>query len=97
MSINCKQILYLAAAILLSLPVVSCSSTKSNTHTYRPYHGRRNRGGSAHEDSPGNPCLWVKKADGEEVLLPLHEDLVLDVDEPRKILKLTIPEGILDL
>ena len=52
MSINCKQILYLAAAILLSLPVVSCSSTKSNTHTYRPYHERRNRGGSAHDDNP---------------------------------------------
>ena len=52
---------------------------------------------SAHEDIPGNPCLWVKKADGKEVLLPLHEDLVLDVDERQRILKLTIPEGILDL
>ena len=50
MTINGKQILYLAAAILLSLPVVSCRSTKSNTHTYRPYHERRNRGGSAHDD-----------------------------------------------
>ncbi len=45
-----KKILYLAAAILLSLPVVSCRSTKSNTHTYRPYHERRNRGGSANDD-----------------------------------------------
>ena len=45
-----KTILYLAAAILLSLPVVSCRSTKSNTHTYRPYHERRNRGGSTHDD-----------------------------------------------
>ena len=52
---------------------------------------------SAHEDIPGNPCLWVKKADGEDVLLPLHEDLIQDVDESRKILQLTIPEGILDL
>ena len=42
-----KTILYLAAAILLSLPVVSCRSTSSNTHTYRPYHERRNRGGDA--------------------------------------------------
>ena len=40
----CKTILYLAAAIFLSLPVVSCHSTKNNTHTYRPYHERRNRG-----------------------------------------------------
>ncbi len=42
---NGNKILYLAAAILLSLPVVSCRSTSSNTHTYRPYHERRNRGG----------------------------------------------------
>jgi cell wall-associated NlpC family hydrolase len=47
----CKTILYLAAAILLSLPVVSCRSTKGNTHTYRPYSERRNRGGSASDDS----------------------------------------------
>lgn len=40
------RILYLAAVILISLPVVSCHSTKSNTHTYRPYHERRNRGGN---------------------------------------------------
>ena len=33
----------MAAAILLSLPVVSCRSTSNNTHTYRPYHERRNR------------------------------------------------------
>ncbi len=51
----------------------------------------------AREDIPGNPCLWVKKADGAEVLLPLHEELVLEVDENRQILSLTIPEGILDL
>ena len=47
---NGKTILYLAAAILLSLPVVSCRSTKSNTHTYRPYHERRNRSGVPNDD-----------------------------------------------
>lgn len=52
MSINCKQILYLAAAILLSLPVVSCRSTSNNTHTYRPYHERRNRGGAPNDEGP---------------------------------------------
>ena len=52
MAINGKQILYLAAAILLSLPVVSCRSTSHNTHTYRPYHERRNRSGNASVDNP---------------------------------------------
>ena len=49
------------------------------------------------EDIPGNTCLWVRRPVGPEVLLPFHEDLVLGVDENRKILSLRIPEGILDL
>lgn len=54
------MILYLAAAILLSLPVVSCHSTKSNTHTYRPYNERRNRDRSSDEDK-GNDKNKDKK------------------------------------
>lgn len=50
MAIKGKTILYLAAAILMSLPVVSCHSTKNNTHTYRPYHERRNRDRAANDD-----------------------------------------------
>ena len=52
MAIKGKQILYLAAAILLSLPVVSCRSTSHNTHTYRPYHERRTRSGNESADNP---------------------------------------------
>ena len=51
MTLHGKKILYLAAAILMSLPVVSCRSTSSNTHTYRPYHERRNRGGTASDEN----------------------------------------------
>lgn len=47
-----KTILYLAAAIFMSLPVVSCRSTSHTTHTYRPYHERRNRGVVPHDDTP---------------------------------------------
>ena len=49
-----KKILYLAAAILLSLPVVSCRSTRSNTHTYRPYSERRNRGTAPSDNHLGS-------------------------------------------
>ena len=51
---------------------------------------------SAHEDIPGNPCIWVETGHGE-VLIPLHEELVLDVDETEKTLRMEIPEGLLDL
>ena len=66
--------------------------------TVRDQDGREVGVVSAFEDIPGNPCLWVKKAGGdEEVLLPLHQDLVLDMNPPGRTLTLTIPEGILDL
>ena len=51
---------------------------------------------SAHEDIPGNPCIWVETGHGES-LLPLREELVLDVDETEKTLRMEIPEGLLDL
>ena len=51
---------------------------------------------SAHEDIPGNPCIWVETGHGES-LLPLREELVLEVDETEKTLRMEIPEGLLDL
>ena len=51
---------------------------------------------SAHEDIPGNPCIWVETGHGE-CLLPLREELVLDVDQTEKTLRMEIPEGLLDL
>ncbi len=52
---------------------------------------------SAYEDIPGNLCIWVRRPDGTEVLLPLHEDLVRSVDEKTGTLTLSIPDGILNL
>ena len=46
-----------------------------------------------YEDIPGNTCLWVKRPDGTEVLLPFHEDLVVSLADG--ILTLTIPNGLL--
>ena len=56
-----KKILYLAAAVLMSLPVVSCRSTSNNTHTYRPYHERRNRSGSSSDNDGGSISATDKK------------------------------------
>ena len=51
---------------------------------------------SAHEDIPGNPCIWVETGHGE-VLIPLHEELILEVDEEKQTLRMEIPEGLLSL
>ena len=48
-----------------------------------------------HEDIPGNPCLWLRKPDREEVLVPFHEELVLALEEKTGTLTLSIPEGLL--
>jgi len=42
------------------------------------------------EDIPGNPCIYIG-----ESLVPLHEDLVIEMDPDKKILRMNIPEGLL--
>ena len=46
------------------------------------------------EPIPGNPCLYVKLADGREPLIPLHEDFVAGIDESSRTLSLNLPEGL---
>lgn len=46
------------------------------------------------EDIPGNPCIVVASA-GEEVLVPLHEDLVVEIDPNKKTLVMNLPQGLL--
>ena len=46
------------------------------------------------EPIPGNPCLDVE-VEGEEVLVPLHEDFVVRIDPVAKILFLNLPEGLI--
>lgn len=51
---------------------------------------------SGYEDIPGNLCLMVRTAKGE-VLLPLHEDLIVSTDEGRREISMRIPDGLLEL
>ena len=46
------------------------------------------------EDIPGNPCLYVDGPDGE-VMVPLHEDLIRELDPDRGILIMDLPDGLL--
>ena len=77
-----KAILILAAMILLSLPVVSCRSTKSSTHTYRPYSERRNRGTAPNDDTP--PATDAKKPQPGGYGLVTEEWANLDIKLGRK-------------
>lgn len=46
-------------------------------------------------DIPGNPCIEVKLADtGEDILIPAADDLILDIDENKGLLKMNVPDGL---
>ena len=44
------------------------------------------------EDIPGNLCLLLG-----ELMIPLHEDLIISLDPEARILDMAIPEGLLEL
>ena len=49
---------------------------------------------TGYEDIPGNTCLYVETKDGQ-AMIPLHEDLILSVDEDSKSLSMAVPEGLI--
>ena len=44
-------------------------------------------------DIPGNPCIEAGTISGT-VMIPLHEDLFISVDEDNRILTMIIPDGL---
>lgn len=46
------------------------------------------------EPFPGNPCLCVETPGGE-VMVPLHEDLIISADQKTRRLDMNIPEGLI--
>ena len=46
------------------------------------------------EPIPGNPCLYVTH-DGQTVMIPLHKDFIIDLDEDSMVLCLDLPEGLI--
>lgn len=47
------------------------------------------------DDATMNVLFVIENGDGE-VLLPAHEEFILDIDRKKKILKVDIPDGLLD-
>lgn len=47
-------------------------------------------------DIPANPCLEVETKNGAAII-PLHEDLIISLDQKTRILEMEIPDGLLDL
>lgn len=46
---------------------------------------------------PGQLLLSIKDKKDEEILIPLHEDLIISVDSVKKTIRMEIPEGLTDI
>ena len=47
--------------------------------------------------NPGQMILSINSGSGREVLVPLHEDLIMKLDRRKKIISMEIPEGLLEI
>lgn len=48
---------------------------------------------------PGNPCFGISRNDkkGDELLLPIHEEIIVAINDKSKKITARIPEGLLEL
>lgn len=49
------------------------------------------------DDLGTHQLIYITTAQQREVIVPFHEDLILDLDEEKHMLQMTIPEGLLTL
>ena len=49
---------------------------------------------SGFEDIPGNPCIYLRCPDGEEILAPLHEDFIVSLSPDLRTITLALPAGL---
>lgn len=48
-------------------------------------------------DSPANPLYVVQRPDGREVFIPAQDELIAEMDNDNRYLKMELPDGILDI
>jgi 16S rRNA processing protein RimM len=48
-------------------------------------------------ENPGQYLLNISTPGGKNVLIPFHEDFIISVEKRKKIIRMDLPEGLLDL
>ena len=89
----------------LSLPTDELEGREAEMLTWQAFKGYRVETAegepighiTAVDDRNANILLYVMKADGNEVLLPLHEDFIHELDHDTRLLRLELPQGLLDI
>lgn len=49
------------------------------------------------QDISGNPLFIIENSKGEEIMIPVAEEFILNIDDRQKVIEMDIPEGLLDL
>lgn len=49
------------------------------------------------DDSTANLLFIVKQNDGEEVFIPANDELIVGINEDTRVIKMILPEGLIDL
>lgn len=50
------------------------------------------------KDFPGNPCFEaLLKESGNTILIPIHEDIILEISEKKREIHMNLPNGIKEL
>lgn len=49
------------------------------------------------DDSSANVLFTIETNDGEEIIIPFHNDFLVDFDLKKRCMTLALPEGLLDL
>lgn len=47
--------------------------------------------------NPGQLLLSIESLSGDEILIPFHEDLIIQIDKQKEIIIMDVPEGLLDI
>ena len=81
------------------LPATEKSDDLGDLTAYRVYTDDNVLLGQVEEviQNPGQWLLNITSPDKKELLIPLHEDLIVSLDDKKKIMVLKIPEGLLEI
>jgi len=48
-------------------------------------------------DNPGQSLIIIDSSEGKNILIPLHEDFIIEVDNENKIITMDLPEGLTEI
>jgi 16S rRNA processing protein RimM len=87
--------------VLISAESVSrlVTDNKNNYEGYKIFSDKKKLLGTVSEviKNPSQWLLRVLSGKGNEILIPFHEDLIVEIDDRLKIVRMIIPDGLADI